>query len=187
MKTINIRGKEFEVHSLVGRVASAGKQLETIVSGGGGMVHNGNGGSRPVSSRTVVHDQLFLVDNSGREHAVKLVDWDIAVREGHVLGLTWLIRKGENFGPYVIVHNETTGETRTNKQAIKKLAQPGAFGIVAAAASSLVLSAVIPPLGAFFSLSFFGILIGGFAYRAHVGAKTTETVMKQFHGATVQP
>jgi len=63
MKTVQAAGKEAALYHFTGIVAEAGKNMETIVSGGGGggYSYQGTGGSAPVTitSRTVIHDQFF--------------------------------------------------------------------------------------------------------------------------------
>jgi hypothetical protein len=128
MREITINGKPFELHAVTGRVAGATKQLETRVSGGGGggYTHNGTGFNNAVhiSSTTITHDQIFVVDPSGQEHALRLQNWNIACREGHELTAVWLIRKGKNSGPYVAIRNATVDETKYDDGELAKIHRP---------------------------------------------------------------
>src|SRR5881296_840061 len=123
MKTIQIRGKEFVLYSTTGQVVGGSKNLETKVygGGGGGSTHEGTGYSAPVriSSVTIVHDQIFLSDNGGKEHAFQLSDFDIACREGHKLTVVWVVKKGKERGPYIAVRNHTTSQTFFAEDQIK--------------------------------------------------------------------
>ena len=112
LNTIQIRGKTYHVYEFTGKVAQSNKQLETVVSGGGGggATYQGTGGSAPVriSSTTYTHDDIFLVNEQGQEHVMRLVDWDIATREGHIIQAIWLIPEGKDQGSYVAINNIST-------------------------------------------------------------------------------
>ena len=128
MREITVNGKTYQVHATTGRVAAANKQLETRISGGGGggSSYGGTGYTAPVSisSQTVTHDQIFLVDGNGREHALKLQNWDVTCREGNELTAVWMIRKGKERGPYVAIRNETLGETQYDDKELAKMHRP---------------------------------------------------------------
>lgn len=128
MHEIMMNGKSFEVHAVTGTVASATKQLETRVSGGGGggATYQGTGYNAPVriSSTTVTHDQIFLVDGDGAEHALQLQNWNLACREGNTLTAVWLIKKGKSKGPYVAIRNSTINDTQYDDRMLAKLARP---------------------------------------------------------------
>ncbi|MFT3824520.1 MAG: hypothetical protein QM731_11390 [Chitinophagaceae bacterium] len=123
--TITGGGKQHTLHHINGKVMQSGKNMETIVSGGGGggYSYKGTGGSAPVSisSRTVVHDQLFLVDETGKEHAFQLQDFNVAAREGNDLTVIWAIKQGKDSGPYIVVHNKTVGQTFYNDSSLNKV------------------------------------------------------------------
>lgn len=109
---IQVRGKNYNVYEFTGKVAHSNKQLETVVSGGGGggATYQGTGGTAPVSisSKTYTHDDIFLVNEQGQEHVLRLVDWDIATRESHVIQAIWLIKEGKDTGSYVAINNLST-------------------------------------------------------------------------------
>lgn len=73
MKYFTANGKYYELRWVNGEVAASSKNMETIVEGGGGggYAYGGTGYAAPVTirSRTVVHDEVFLIDREGREHA----------------------------------------------------------------------------------------------------------------------
>lgn len=123
-----INGKVYEHYWVTGKVTGASKHLETRISGGGGggYSYQGTGFSSaaPISSQTVTHDQVFLADGSGREHALKLQNWDLATREGHELTAVWVVRKGKSSGPYLAIRNHTTDDTQYNDAELAKLNRP---------------------------------------------------------------
>jgi hypothetical protein len=125
---LTINGRSFERHWITGKVTGASKHLETRISGGGGSgyTHNGTGFSStaPVTSHTVTHDQIFIADGSGKEHTLKLQNWDIAAREGHEMSAIWLIKKGKKSGNYVAIQNHTTDELQYNDAELSRLHRP---------------------------------------------------------------
>ncbi|MCW3114210.1 MAG: hypothetical protein JWR18_2606 [Segetibacter sp.] len=125
MKTINAMGKEYTIYSVTGKVASSNKNMETRVSGSGGG-YNGSGYSAPVNIRstTTVHDQIFLVDNSGKEHSFQLQNFDLACREGNELSVFWAIKKGKQRGEHIAVHNKTTENSFFDTGAIRRMFKP---------------------------------------------------------------
>jgi len=120
MKTIIVNGKSIELHAITGTVLSSNKHLETRVSSSGG----GNNTSVSVTSRTIVHDQFFLQDSTGREHSFQLHGFDIACREGNTLSVILAIKDGKSQGLYVSVINHTTGKTSFNEDSLKRYATP---------------------------------------------------------------
>jgi hypothetical protein len=125
MANIVINKKTYEHHFFRGSVVGATKQLETKVSGGGGGggSYRGTGYTAPVtiSSTTVTHDMIHLADEAGKELALRLQNWDLAVRETHVLTAIWLVKKGKKNGPYVAIHNHTLSQTDYNERVLAKM------------------------------------------------------------------
>ena len=171
MREIEIRGQTYEVHTLQGRVVDQGKRFETIVTGGGTINHDP---TTSVESRTVVHDQIFVVDRNGREHVLKLVGWDFDCREGHLVTATWLIRKGRDAGPYVLIQNDSTGDVKVHEGELAKVCSPSALIIGLCASAMLCISFVFKTSQATATAawySFWIILIGGFLYRYVIGRR----------------
>jgi hypothetical protein len=115
MKTIHpSHASSFEVYSFTGMVEESGKNMETKVygGGGGGATYQGTGGSAPVtiSSRTVVHDQFFLVNAEGREQAFQLQDFNLAARKSNILTVFWGIKSGRESGNYFAIKNHSTNQ-----------------------------------------------------------------------------
>ncbi|MEO6851818.1 MAG: hypothetical protein ABI203_12210 [Mucilaginibacter sp.] len=125
MTTLDISGKHYDLYTVTGKVNEAGKNMETKVHGGGGGGYNyrGTGGSAPVSitSTTVVHDQIFLTDNSSTEHSFQLQDFNVACRESNELSVIWAIKSGSTTGPYIVVVNHTTRKTFYHDKELKKM------------------------------------------------------------------
>lgn len=121
MRDIAIGGKKYEAYWVAGKVAAANRQLETRVHGGGS---GGNSAPAPVTSTTVTHDEIFLIDNDGKEHSLRLQNWNVSSREGHEMLAIWLIKKGKSTGPYVVIHNRTLNETYYNDAVLTKMHRP---------------------------------------------------------------
>lgn len=105
---------QFELFSFSGVVEESGKNMETQVSGGGGggATYQGTGGSAPVtiSSRTIIHDQLFLINSEGKEKSFQLQDFHLAARKGNQLTVFWGIKAGDKTGYYIAVKNHSTDQ-----------------------------------------------------------------------------
>ena len=125
MTTISTPGKEYDLYTVTGKVMETGKNLETRVrgGGGGGATYGGYGGTAPVSitSTTVVHDQIFLVDDKKQEHSFQLQDFNVACRADNIISVIWAIKKGAKTGPYIAVVNDTTGNTFFNDKALQEM------------------------------------------------------------------
>src|SRR5665213_651954 len=109
MKQVTINARNYDFTNITGRVEEASKNLETIVrgGGGGGATYGGTGYVAPVSitSTTVVHDQIFLIDNQGNEHSFQLQGMNIACRQGNELTITSATLQGRNSVHYVATTN----------------------------------------------------------------------------------
>ncbi|MFL0683619.1 MAG: hypothetical protein ACK4SF_05235 [Algoriphagus aquaeductus] len=105
---------EFDLYHFSGMVEDSGKNMETKVSGGGGggATYQGTGGTAPVTitSRTIVHDQIFLVNPEGKERAFQLQDFNLAARKGNHLSVFWGIKNGDQTGHYFAVKNHSTDQ-----------------------------------------------------------------------------
>jgi hypothetical protein len=64
---------------------------------------------------------IHMQDEDGQEHAIRLQNWDLAVRTSHRLTAIWLAKKGKQNGPYVAMHNHTLNQTDYNEKHLAKL------------------------------------------------------------------
>ncbi|GAB2488662.1 hypothetical protein [Algoriphagus taiwanensis] len=114
----------FELYSFSGMVEESGKNMETKVSGGGGggATYQGTGGTAPVTitSRTIVHDQVFLVNKEGKEKSFQLQDFHLAARKGNQLTVFWGIKSGDKTGYYFAVKNHSTDEEFYRDDLLRK-------------------------------------------------------------------
>lgn len=117
LKDILVSGKEYSIYYQKGTVVMANKHSTTSVSGSGGA----NNSNVSISSRTTIHDDIFLKDSEGKEHSFQLSDFDLAIREGHELAVIWLIKKGQERGQYVLVMNNTTDRNFFSDSGIVQL------------------------------------------------------------------
>jgi hypothetical protein len=124
-QTIQIGKRSVTLYQFTGKVASAAKNLETKVSGGGGggYSYRGTGGSAPVriTSTTVVHDQLFIVDKEGKEIALQLQGFDLACRESNIVTAMWAVEEGKGEGPYFAIVNHTTDSKFVNNSKVRAI------------------------------------------------------------------
>jgi len=128
MAQIRLGRKVFDHNFVRGTAVGVDKKLETKVqgSGGGGSSYRGTGYTAPVriTSSTTTHDLIHLQDENGKEHALRLQNWDLAVRETHELTAIWLVKPGKSGGPYVAIHNHSLDQTDYDEKGIAKLARP---------------------------------------------------------------
>jgi hypothetical protein len=143
MKKITAGAKQYDLYWTFGKVEETGKNLETKVSGsgGGGATFKGYGGTAPVSitSTTTVHDQIFLVDNSGNEHAYQLQDMNVACRTSNQLSVIWAIKEGQKTGPYIAVFNHTTNQPFFQDKALSGMFRRNGWLVLAAVLVALYL------------------------------------------------
>ena len=113
----------FDLHSFTGVVEDSGKNMETKVygGGGGGATYQGTGGTAPVtiSSKTIIHDQLFLVNTDGKERSFQLQDFHLAARKGNQLTIFWGIKSGKESGYYFAVKNHSTDQEFYREDLLK--------------------------------------------------------------------
>lgn len=125
MHSLQIGSGTINVFSFTGKVANASKNMETKVSGsgGGGFSYQGTGGNSSVriTSKTIVHDQLFLVDEEGNERSFQLQDFNVACRESNTVTVMWGILEGKENGPYFRVFNHTTNSDSFNDKKVWEL------------------------------------------------------------------
>ena len=128
MQTLTLNNKNYELQSTTGKVLSSGKNMETKVSGGGGggYTNRGSGYTAPVSitSKTTVHDQFFLEDANGKEHAFQLSDFNLACRDGNILTVVAAINIKKDQGPYISVINHSTDKVYFDPIALKQICEP---------------------------------------------------------------
>lgn len=155
MKSFNPSGATaFDLHLFSGIIEESGKNLETRVSGGGGggATYQGTGGTAPISitSKTVIHDQLFLTSKEGKERSFQLQDFNLACRRGNEVTVYWGIKQGSSNGPYLAVKNHTTEQEFFDEGQISKMFL------------NLWIQAllILGGIGVFFGLSYLGYIIG---------------------------
>ena len=137
LKDIKIGEKTYTLYSTTGTVLDSKKWNETQVSGsgggGGGRVStdflgntSGNIRIKPVkiSSQTVVHDQLFLIDEQGQEHDFQLQNFNLACRKDNKLTVVFASEKGKNKGYDIIVYNHSTRKSFFNIPVLSLLHRP---------------------------------------------------------------
>ncbi len=91
-----------ELHLATGTVAGTSKGIQTITT-----TYTENNRVTGQSSQTVVHDQFFVREPDGTEHAVQLKGHDLAVHDGQVMSLVWAGRAGQKGGRYLLLRNHS--------------------------------------------------------------------------------
>jgi hypothetical protein len=169
--SVNVDGKNVQLHYFTGKVMSSNKQKETKVS----SMTSGQGVNRQthVSSTTVDHHEFFLADAEGNEESFKLVNFDFPCREGHTLSVMWAIPDGKEGGPVFHVRNHNTSERHQipAKQISDNFKKPWWMVWGSMAATWLVIGWLIDPI-----LGMFCILIPFFYFRWR-SRKAAKTMM----------
>jgi len=129
--TVSFGGKPYSVNYLTGQVLEIRKDVTQEISGGGGggTIVDGRGtiNIEPVKTKTTVTDTLYLADEDGLEHAVKLYDVSVDVRAGHRVTVQWLTARGRDSGPISQVYNHSTRVQFLSEGDIKALLRPSKF------------------------------------------------------------
>jgi len=150
---VNIGPKTVHLYSTTGVVQEAGKRSETHVHGSGGGSALPMSGSHTtnvrITSTTTVHDDLFIVDDDGKEHAFQLQDFDVAVRKGNRITITHAIASNKQSGPYILVQNHSTRQHFFKKKRLRWMVRPNIWlslgiGVVAAAVTFPILGCGSP-------------------------------------------
>lgn len=135
------RSASAEVYSISGEVIDINRNVKTHlnVSGGGSYSSSGNGraysSTQPinVNSSNSVHDDVFIVDRSGKEYHLTLINWEhVGIRKGHhiqVLSVHNIRHNGyskvlKNLDDYVAVYNKSLNKIFYNNKLMKQLATP---------------------------------------------------------------
>lgn len=132
-------GKRLDFYTLTGRVMSANKNYEsrmqanTTVSSRGGTIHGSNGyvsgyiapshHNVSVNSETIEHQEIFLEDEHGQQHAIQIRNWGVSCAPGHEMTFVWAVVLGQSSGPYLHITNHTTRQEYRSEQSIINLVQ----------------------------------------------------------------
>jgi hypothetical protein len=165
MKKVAINGRVLEFANVTGKVVGTSKNMETIVSG---SVSGGpNTASAQITSTTVIHDQIFLVDANGLEHAFQLTGMNVAAREGNELTITSVMKPGKDQVGYVAAINRATGIAYYNTGQIQSLQWPPASHMLISI-GGVSFSAMLLGAGWIAAL-ILGTLLGFFAFMLYGG------------------
>lgn len=107
--TVDVDGTKTVLWYFTGKVLSSKKQKETQVSSQSYGTQNNP--QVHVSSTTVDHHEMFLVDDKGKEESFQMVDFDFPCREGQTLTVVWAVPEGAGRGPFIHVRNHNTEES----------------------------------------------------------------------------
>lgn len=123
-----------EVISISGEVIEINRSNQTRLhaSGGGAYASSHNGHSSAsvspisVSSTNSVHDDVYILTESGEEVFIQLVNWENAgIRKGHHIQALWLKGTVDNkkpfSSPYLAVNNRSLNKVLYNEAGIYTL------------------------------------------------------------------
>jgi len=122
-------GRHHTVHTFTGRVSGTMKGNETrvhgttTVSGGYGGSYGSVYATTHIGSTNIVHDQFFLEAADGTTQGFQLTNMDVAVADGQLVSVAWVIRKRKKAGPYLLVRNHRTGDVHFSSHTLTTLAR----------------------------------------------------------------
>ena len=150
--TAVIDGKKVYLYSYTGKVLTSKKDKETVISSQ--TMGTGNNAQTHVSSTTIDHHEIFMVDRDGKERSVQLQNFDFPLREGNTLSLIWCIKEGDERGPYIHARNHSTDEvSQINANNIAdSFRRPWWMILAVAAGLAFVTMYVLGPLAIFMVL-----------------------------------
>jgi hypothetical protein len=118
----------FEFMTITGSVLQSNNWSETHVSGGGGggMTYAGHGSSHvnAISSQVVSQGEIWVRDETGKEHHLRFSGIEVPTRNGHILSAIYGRAKRDKDGMYfsVLFYNHTSGEFYRVNKAIEDIA-----------------------------------------------------------------
>ncbi len=112
-------GRTYTILAVTGRAHDVTKRTTTTIKGEL-TVYEGTGHGS-VRSKTTIHDQFFVTDAQGTDHAFQLSDFDAAIAPGQVVSVVWAIRRWKKTGKYFMVANHTTGQRFFNDNALYRI------------------------------------------------------------------
>ena len=74
-------------------------------------------GRRPMA----LHDELMVRDLEGREHVLRLDDFQVAARRGDEVTVVWTTSRDAEHGPFIVVRNHTSADTYYDEEALLRL------------------------------------------------------------------
>lgn len=110
-------GNKLNFYTLTGRVISASKNLESRIHhssqvSSSGSIHEGYTPpmhhSVSVNSETIEHQEIFIQDEHGRQHAINIHNWGVSCVEGNVLTFVTGEVVGKGDSRYLHIANHTT-------------------------------------------------------------------------------
>jgi hypothetical protein len=156
--SVVIDGKHWQLHHFTGKVMATRKQKEGRVSGFATAPAN-----VVVTSTTVDHHELFLLNEHGIEKSFRFVNFDFPCREGHLISVVWATSPDAQDSPPIAARNHNTDELH--------LAQAKRIGVTAGKSfgfqAGVIVAAMIVGtfvLGAFATLLLMPFIIVGLLY-----------------------
>lgn len=117
---IKAGGNKYRLEYTTGIVITHDKRIGTIV----------HGNANNISSSSVAHDDIIMLDDKGGERAFQLVEFDVACREGNKLTIVWAAKKGQELGWNIAVYNHSTSRIHFNHNNMYMMCERGMKRIV---------------------------------------------------------
>lgn len=138
---IKAGGNKYRLEYTTGIVITHDKRIGTIV----------HGNANNISSSSVAHDDIILLDDKGGERAFQLVEFDVACREGNKLTIVWAAKKGQELGWDIAVYNHSTSRIHFNHNNMYMMCERGMKRIVF---STMILVFIVTTFWSFLDVVF---------------------------------
>jgi hypothetical protein len=156
--SVVIDGKRWQLHHFTGKVMATRKQKEGRVSGFTTAPAN-----LIVTSTTVDHHELFLLNEHGIEKSFRFVNFDFPCREGHLVSVVWSTSPEAQTSPPIAARNHNTDELHFVEAKRLGLAAGKSFGFqVGVIVTAMIVGALV--LGAFATLLLMPFILLGVLY-----------------------
>jgi hypothetical protein len=148
MEYITVGMKKYYLFSFTGVVKELGKEQVIYTFGQHTtQIHSGNSRQIPpvrIETSVKAFNHILLCDRKGKEHYIRLADFDIACREGHELSVVWAVKGQEMNGPPVVVINNSTAQCFFCVATITKMFRPSALFYITVALSFYLAATSMP-------------------------------------------
>lgn len=135
-RTLRFGGRTYKVHYDAGVVVQSNASQSTQHFAGTQTVEVDQFGGRRVigstsgHSVTTLRETIHLIEKSGRERVMRLDDWSVSARAGHLVGGLFVVPQGRSSGEYLQIWNFTLDESKQDRTVMLRTFGLRPFGWV---------------------------------------------------------
>lgn len=181
-QVIESRNKKIIIEAFTGKLVEYAKDREIKVYGSGGG-SSGNGYNNPVriSSTTIIHDNLFLINKEGEERDFQFQNYDISARKDHIITILYCYEEGmENMKQIFAVINNTLKKKIVDRNIVRHVSYWGNDNNGSKIRGYTVLGLIAIGIFLCFKWLILGLAVFGFiAYKAYESYKLANEFEKK--------